>query len=88
MYLQVYWQCVRKTGCIARAHTVRDEVVKLINEHSHASCVQELEASLAYDVMKERARTTEESNQLIAASLSVHALPYLPSQETIKGTLR
>ncbi|KAM7303326.1 juvenile hormone acid O-methyltransferase-like [Ixodes scapularis] len=89
---KTYWQCSRKLECKARAHTIDEEVVKLINEHSHAPSRLDQEAKLAYSSMNERARTTEEPNQAIVgrlvAEMTPEACSYLPPQDTVKRTLR
>ncbi|KAM7309895.1 hypothetical protein ISCGN_006878 [Ixodes scapularis] len=92
LHKMTYWQCSRKLECKARAHTIDEEVVKLINEHSHAPSRLDQEAKLAYSSMKERARTTEEPNQAIVgrlvAEMTPEACSYLPPQDTVKRTLR
>ncbi|XP_064467768.1 uncharacterized protein LOC135378621 [Ornithodoros turicata] len=81
-----------KGQCQARAHTVNDEVVHTVNEHTHGADNLRLEAVFAYWAMKEKARATEEPNQSIISTMAnettFDALHYLPSRDTMKRTLR
>jgi len=92
---KTYWKCAKfKGGCPSRLTTRTDDgVMTITNEiHNHEAIPQLAETTRAYQAMKERARTSDESTHRIymggLASCAVEARTFLPKKNTIKRTLR
>ena len=61
------WVCEKRSKCKARISTDGRDVVKTVNEHTHAPQPDKLAAAKFQSTCKERARTTKESAQQILA---------------------
>ena len=71
----VCWECDQrrnKFACKAKLHVLDDQIIKEINNHTHAVNRGEVQASKVRQEMKKRARETEETPQQIISNAVAH----------------
>ena len=65
-------QCCNKFACKAKLHVLDDQVIKQVNDHTHAASRAVVESSKVRQEMKKRARETEETpQQIISQSVAL-----------------
>lgn len=64
---KIIWKCVdyKKNKCRGRIHTRGQQIVLNNDDHNHVPAPDAIEAKAVINTIKERARTTVESTQMV-----------------------
>ena len=94
----IYWVCSqrKKRNCKARLHTKTSdngfEVLKHINEHTHSSTKDRVDAKVAHESLKEKVKTSHQSSRVLVAqataSLDEAVLSQMPNTSHISRNIR
>lgn len=60
-----FWRCSRKPICKARLHTIDDQVVNRINDHSHIDDSRKVQVARVIDQVREGASTSRDNPQTL-----------------------
>ncbi|XP_068232264.1 uncharacterized protein [Palaemon carinicauda] len=95
----IYWVCSqrKKRNCKARLHTKKTsdndfEVLQHVNEHTHSSTKDRVDAKVAHESLKEKVKTSHQSSRVLVAqataSLDESVLSQMPNTSHISRNIR
>ena len=94
----IYWVCSqrKKRHCKARLHTKTSdedfEVLKHVNEHTHSSTKDQVDAKVAHESLKEKVKTSHQSSRVLVsqatASLDEATVSQMPNTSNISRNIR
>jgi len=89
------WTCINRTDCKARLHTFGgpgSEIVKRINDHTHAPNRQEVDRQTALTILRVEAAQTQRSTQEVVtraiASIPLASRGFLPTASAMKKAVQ
>lgn len=90
---KITWECEqRKHLCKARVHTISDEIVYRVGEHTHPPDHTRIHAARVMSEVRIRANTTNDSTDLIVKdafdSLPHEVVMSMPSQASLRRTIQ
>lgn len=88
----MFWRCELKNECKGRIHTMNNEVVKVVNEHSHGPSAVGVEVAAIKTNVKRKAEETLEVPSTVVNGcideISQAAQASLPNSEALKKLVR
>ena len=88
----MFWRCERKHVCKARLHFKNNEILKVLNKHSHETAPHRIDYRTVATSLKNRAEKTQESPCVILneslKSVEQASLALLGNRESLRKVVR